>query len=61
MELTEKLKAMVDKAMATVDEAMFSRQQKTQVLRELRGQLLSMNQILNKPQPLPPPDGKDAA
>jgi hypothetical protein len=57
----ERLKTLITDVIAVVDEGMFNRKQKIQVLREVRGRLLTINQLVHKPEPLPPPNGKDAA
>ncbi len=64
--MTEKekdLRDLVDKAIALVDAGIFSRQEKHEILREVRGSLIAMSRVLGteKPDTTPPPSSGNPA
>ena len=65
--MTEKektLRALVVRSLTIVDAGMFSRREKHEILREIRGALIEMNGLLGRPEideDPPPPGGEDAA
>jgi len=65
MSETEKaLRALVDKTISLVDSGLFSRQEKHEILRKVRGALIEMNRLLARPElddKPSPSGGEDAA